>query len=167
MQRELLRHRHRRKLRRIIYGVVALLIIIFGILLFRSQRPMTRAKGQSAEIARKVAGVQKVNRFYTSELNRTYYTVLGTNNRNSQLYVIISKDDGKATVLNANKGINQSNAINQVKQTRQVKKILNAAPSLFNDQPVWIISYLNHANKLCYETLNYANGRSIQSITNI
>ncbi|MEJ6400609.1 cell wall elongation regulator TseB-like domain-containing protein [Nicoliella lavandulae] len=167
MQRELLRHQQRRKFRRIIYAIVALLIIIFCILIFRAQRPMSRAKGQSIDIAKKAAGIQNVNKFYMSALNRTYYTVQGTNNRNASLYVIINKDDGKTTVLKANQGISETDAINKVKQDGQAKKVLNAAPSIFNNKPVWIVSYLNHSNKLCYETLNYANGRSIQLISNV
>ncbi|MBW1605597.1 DUF5590 domain-containing protein [Lactobacillus sp. Sy-1] len=167
MQRELLRHQHRRKVRKISLGVLALLLVILCILLFRAQRPLSRAKSQSIALAEKTAGIQRVDKFYTSELNRTYYTVQGTNNRNASLYVIISKDDGKTTVLKANQGIAQADAINRVKSAGNPKKILNAAPSLFNNQPVWIVSYLNQSDKLCYYTLNYSNGKVIQTITNV
>ncbi|UQS86613.1 DUF5590 domain-containing protein [Nicoliella spurrieriana] len=167
MQRELLRHQHRRKARRIIISVVALLLIALCILIFRAQRPISRAREQSITIARRVAGIKNVDHFYTATLNQTYYTVQGTNDRNASLYVIINKDNGKTTALNVSRGISQANAIQRVKSAGQVKKVLNAGPSLFNNKPVWIVSYLNQSKELCYYTLDYYNGKVVQTIINV
>lgn len=52
-------------------------------------------------------------------------------------------------------------------KVEMLKKIIKAVPSIFNNKPVWIVSYFNNKNKLCYETLSYKNGKSLQLIANI
>ena len=148
-------------------GIIVLLILI-GVIItfFLSGRPMRQARNQSIATAENKRGLTQVNDFYSSDLNHVFYTVEGISHHRLT-YIIMNKRYQPLRSVRANKGINQSYVVNQVKLHDNPRKIINAAPTIFNGYVAWIVSYEGHNGKLNYQTFKYRNGRSIQSIKNL
>lgn len=148
-------------------GVIVLLILVGIIItLFLAGRPMRQAKNRSIVTAENERGLTQINDFYSSDLNHIFYTVKGIRHHRST-YIIMNKRYRPLRSVQANKGINQSYVISQVKLHDNPQKIINAAPTIFNGYVAWIVSYESHNGKLNYRTFKYRNGRSIQSIKNL
>ncbi|WP_220752082.1 cell wall elongation regulator TseB-like domain-containing protein [Apilactobacillus xinyiensis] len=167
MRREFSRKRKSKKW--IKWSILVLIILIGFVIAFfvLADRPIKLAKKDAVSISKKYAKIKHVDDFYVSNLTNTYYTVAGTNNSGESVFVIISKNNGHVLVVNQKDGINKGLAINLVKRNGDVKKIIKASPSIFNDKPVWVVTYFNNKNKLCYETISYKNGKSLQLIANV
>ncbi|MCH5461444.1 DUF5590 domain-containing protein [Lactobacillus sp. LC28-10] len=146
--------------------VVVLLLVIFGGI-HHATSPVTKAKAQSVQIAKKYAGLKTTNGFYWTNLNQTYYTVAGKNNQNQSVYIIVPQKGGNVRVLQQSNGLTRNQALSRIWSKHNPKKVLSAALSVFNGKPAWVISYMNQKGQLCYETLNFKSGRVLQAIENI
>lgn len=167
MRREFSRKRKSKKWIKWLCLCVFLFVVATFAFFILADKPIKSVKKDAINISRKYANIKKVDDFYISNLTNTYYTVSGVNSDNESVFVIISKKNGHVLVVGQKDGINKNTAIALAKQSGDVKKIIKAVPSIFNNKPVWIVSYFNNKNKLCYETLSYKNGKSLQLIANI
>lgn len=149
-------------------GVIAVLLILVLVImiLFLAGRPMRQAKDQSITAAESRRGLTQVSNFYSSDLNRVFYTVKGIKHHRAT-YIIMNKRYRPLRTVRVNRGVNPAYAIDQVKLHDHPQKIINTAPAIFNSYIVWIVSYEGRNGKLNYRTFRYSNGRSIQSIKNL
>ncbi|GAW99653.1 cell wall elongation regulator TseB-like domain-containing protein [Secundilactobacillus mixtipabuli] len=151
----------------IILGIiVVLLLFIFGGI-HHATSPVTKAKAQSIQIAKKYAGLKTTDGFYWTNLNQTYYTVAGKNNQNQSVYIVVPQKGGNVVALQQSAGLSRDQALSRIWSKHNPKKVLSAALSVFNGHPAWVISYMNQKNHLCYETLSFKSGKVLQSIENI
>lgn len=161
---------HRRVSNRVwltVLGVILVLIVMFLWGVHHATSPVTKAKAQSIQIAKKYAGLKTSTGFYWTNLNATYYTVAGKNNHNQSVYIIVPQKGGNVRVLQQSSGLSRNQALSQIWSKHNPKKVLSAALSVFNNKPAWIISYMNQKGQLCYETLSFKSGKVLQSIENI
>ncbi|GAX02789.1 hypothetical protein IWT140_00387 [Secundilactobacillus pentosiphilus] len=160
------RHMSNRILLTILGIVVVLLLILFGGI-HHATSPVTKAKAQSVQIARKYAGLKTTDGFYWTNLDQTYYTVAGKNNHDQSVYIIVPQKGGNVRVLQQNKGMSRNQALGRIWAKHNPKKVISAALSVFNGRPAWVISYMNQKGQLCYETLSFKSGKVLQAIENI
>lgn len=166
--------RHRRvkkqsyvKISWIVIAVILIVCFSFFIILHTAERPMTIARGQTETIAKKYAGLQDVDSFYTSNLGKTYYSVSGVDNKNKSVYVIVAKKGGTVTVINANSGISEQRAKNVIQRQKHPAKMNGIGLTLIKSKPYWVVSYMNSKGNLCFTTISFKNGSIYRSIENI
>ncbi|WP_225427235.1 MULTISPECIES: DUF5590 domain-containing protein [Lentilactobacillus] len=128
---------------------------------------MRTARSQTVSMAKKYAGLTTVSSFYSSNLNKTYYSVAGTDNKGKKIYVIIAKKGGTITVVNQSSGLSVDAIRNVVQEKKSPKKINSISLTLIKGKPYWVVSYLNSSNNLCFATLNFKTGNVYRSINNI
>lgn len=152
---------------RVLLGVivVAIVLVIWGI--HHATQPLVQAQTQSETLAKKYAGLKTTTGFYWTNLDKTYYTVAGTNKQNQPVYVIVPQKGGQLRVLKQTSGLSRNAVLSRVWRRENPKKVLQAALSVFNNQPAWTVNYVNQKGKLCYETLSFKTGKMLQSIQNI
>lgn len=166
MQRQRNKNRHLHPVR--ITIAVVVLVFLFGWIVYATgNHPKKAAQAQATSLARKYAHLTHVNDFYTYNREKTYYTVAGTNQKNQKEYVIVAQKGGRIRVLKQSAGISKNAALSQTWQQRKPKKVLKIALGVFNDKPVWEVTYINQKGNLCYDLLNYKNGHVIQKISNL
>ncbi|GLB46842.1 hypothetical protein WR164_08210 [Philodulcilactobacillus myokoensis] len=167
MEREILRKKHNRFILNMILLIVLVILIGVFIIFHQSQSPFRQIRGEASGIAKRDAGVQKVDNFYISNLNQTYYTVGGTNEKNQHLLVVIAKNGGKVTVLNQKDGLSIDQVKNIITKRDHPQKFFNISPAIYNNQPVWSVGYLNQNKQLCYCKVQFKNGKILQLINNV
>lgn len=161
---------HKRTGRRVLIGfLIAIVVVIIALIwgVHHATKPITQAKAQSVKIAEKYAGLKTTSGFYWTNLNRTYYTVAGTNKQNQPVYIIVPQKGGHVRVLQQKSGESRNQVLSQVWSKHNPKKVLQASLSVFNGSPAWIVSYMNQKGQLCYETFIFKTGKVLQLIENI
>ncbi|PAK87143.1 hypothetical protein B8W96_10800 [Lentilactobacillus parakefiri] len=166
--------RHRRvkkqsyvKISWIVISIILILCFSFFIILHTAERPMTIARGQTETIAKKYAGLKKVDSFYTSNLGKTYYSVSGVDRKNQSVYVIVAKKGGTVNVINSSSGISEQQAKNVIQRQKHPAKLNGIGLTLISNRPYWVVSYMNSKNRLCFTTISFKNGTIYKSIENI
>lgn len=146
--------------------VILVVLISAGVMINKATKPLSQARVHAETVAKDSGHLTSTQDFYWTNLNTTYYTVLGQNKAKQKVYVIVPKTGKKVTVLKQTDGISRNTVLQQVWK-RNPKKVLSAALSIFNGKPAWQVSYLNQSGKLCYLTYQYSNGKVLQQIANI
>lgn len=152
---------------RIILGLFVVLIATGCWGVYHAVSPIVSAQTQAEKLATKYAGLKTKTGFYWTNLNQTYYTVAGTDSQKRAVYVIVPKKGGQLRVLPKKDGVSRNAILRQIWREKKPKKVLQAALGIFNDKPAWYINYLNQKNQLCYETVSFETGKTLQSIANI
>ncbi|ANZ63781.1 hypothetical protein AYR62_06540 [Secundilactobacillus paracollinoides] len=160
----------RRRGRRVLSSILVIIVIlIIGTLwgYHHATAPINKVRSQSISMAEKYAGLKKESAFYWTNLNKTYYTVAGTNKQNKAIYVLVPQKGAQLRVMQQSDGLTRNQVLSKVWSQRNPKKVLSAALSVFNGKSAWIVSYMNKKGQLCYETLSFKSGKLLQLIENI
>lgn len=168
----MLRKQHVREQRSFQFKIGALIgviILLFSIIIIfhQAKKPMSSARKETITIAKKYAGLETPERFYSSNLGKTYYTISGENKKGEKKYVMVAKSNGNVTILNQSKGITANQAKDTVLNQNQPKKVLNVGLTISDNQPFWCVSYVNKQDKLCFASLTYKTGKIQKVISNI
>lgn len=146
--------------------IILLIIMMIGLLLW-ARLPISTAKSQATDLAEKKAGITKVDRFYMSDLNRTYYTIQGTNKEKQNVLAIIEKKTGNINIVKTSDGISSDKAKNITNAKQSIGKLISVAPTMFNGKPAWAVSYFNNKNGLTYFVVDFKTGKIIRFIDNV
>ncbi|MBM6754654.1 DUF5590 domain-containing protein [Lactobacillus alvi] len=146
--------------------LLVVILVTWGTFALATQ-PMRSAQHQAIRLAKRYAGLKTTNGFYTYNRDHTYYTVSGENRQGQAVLVIVPQKGGKLRVVKQSNGLTKQEAIAKVRSENKVKKVLRAAPGVFNDHVVWEVSYRNANGSLCYDLLNFTSGKYVQRINNL
>lgn len=146
--------------------IIVIIILLVGLFFHLAKRPQLVERHQTIQYAQKYAGLHNVNNYYYSNLNDTYYSVGGLNKFNQYSYAIMSKNHDDIQVITQKNGISPEKA-DRIAKTKGSTKILNTALSLTDKKPVWVVTSINKNNSLNYVTINFKDGKIIQTLKNI
>lgn len=147
--------------------VLVLLALVGWGTYYVANQPMKSAKAQAISLAKKYTTLKSPGRFYVYNREQTYYTVSGKNAKNQSILVIIAQKGGHVQVVKQKNGLTRQEAIAKVQSAHQVKKVIKAAPGIFNDHVVWEVTYRNAKGALCYDLINFKTGKTVQQINNL
>lgn len=148
--------------------IVILILLAIGVtFFFISNQPRAAARRQAVSIAKKYAKLKDPGQFYIYNRESTYYTIVGKNNKNQNILVIVPQHSGDIRVLKQSSGLTAKEAMAVVKKSKKPSKILKAAPGVFNNKVVWEVTYQNSKGNLCYDLINFKSGKIIQEINNL
>ncbi|KRM22238.1 peptidase propeptide and ypeb domain-containing protein [Latilactobacillus graminis DSM 20719] len=145
-------------------------MVIIGSMWFiyhQARNPAATAETRAINIAQKYAKLQHPDGFYTYHRNATYYTVSGKDVDNHGIFVLINEKGNHATVYRQSSGISKNDALEKTWSTKKPQKVLNINFGLYQSKPVWEIVYRSVKGRLCYLTLDFKTGNTIQLIENI
>lgn len=168
-RRDVQRKADRSRVSRIIRWILIVIVVVLlaaWLTIAIANHPKNVARRQATTIARKYGGLKSRTGFYIYNREKTYYTVSGKNAKGQNIFVIVSQKGGDVRVVKAASGITSSQAINKVK-LRHPKKVLKAAPGIFNGKVVWEVTYVNRQGSLCYDLINFKTGKYVQQIDNL
>ncbi|ANK59528.1 DUF5590 domain-containing protein [Loigolactobacillus backii] len=152
------------------YALIGLLVVILlsGFLVFHeANKPVATAQDEAVGLAKKYAHLKTVDHFYWFNRQKSYFTVAGTTQDNTRVYVIIAQKGGKIRVIHQADGLSRNAALKQVWQKRSPKKVYNINLGLYQGQPAWEVSYREKNGQLGYETLAFKNGKQLKLVENL
>lgn len=148
--------------------LVILLILLVGWLAYAvSNQPRSAAKRQATQMAEKYAHLQDPKKFYIYNRESTFYTVTGKNRQGQAILVIVPQKGGHLRVLKQRDGLTAQRVRAMTKAKRHPAKIMKVALGVFNDKPVWEVTYRNRKGQLCYDLINFKSGKYVQEINNL
>lgn len=166
VQRQQSRGAVRRTVRNTIVGGLLVLLIVISIYAI-ANHPRAVAKRQATTLAERYAHLNHPNGFYIYNREQTYYTVTGKNAQGQAILVIVPQRGGALQVLKQADGLTAAQARTQVQANHPVRRVLKVALGVFNDRPVWEVTYLNRQGNLCYDLLSFQSGKTVQQIDNL
>ena len=148
--------------------MIVLAVVILGLLVFAiSNHPRAAAKRQSVQLARQYGGLRSTSDFYIYNRDATYYTVAGKNASGKKILVIVPQKGGKMRILKQANGLSASQVRQQTRQDKHPSRILKVAMGVFNNKPVWEVTYRNHQGQLCYDLISFKTGKYVSQINNL
>lgn len=166
VQREQSRGSAMKRLRNILLAI--LFILLIGWITYAvSNQPRHAAKRQATQMAEKYAHLQDPQHFYIFNRESTFYTVTGKNQQGQAIMVIVPQKGGNIRVVKQSSGLTAQQVEKMTKENRHPSEIMKVAPGVFNDKTVWEVTYRNQKGKLCYDLINFKNGKYVQEINNL
>ncbi|MGX7025983.1 cell wall elongation regulator TseB-like domain-containing protein [Vagococcus hydrophili] len=159
--------RKRNRQLKIITVSLILFLVLIGIILFQSSSPMRKAKGQAIKISEEVANITEVKDFYWFTRDKTYFTVVGLNDKNEAKIVLLPQDGSEALVMNEKDGINADDAIQVVLDTKETKKIKKVSLGMYDKKPVWEVVATAKDNSLTYYLVDFKEGKITNKMTDL
>ncbi|MGM0124939.1 hypothetical protein IGI37_002333 [Enterococcus sp. AZ194] len=151
----------------IFISVIAILltvIVLTSIFYIRSNRPMAQAKAEAVEIAEKYAHVKTVDKFYWFTRKETYFSVLGNDDKNQAVAVIISKSGDTVKVVNQKDGLSEQQAEQVVLSEHPGESVLKRNLGLYEKEPAWEIVTKNGQDELAYYLISFSDGKELNVI---
>ena len=98
--------------------------------------PYRVARSNSIELARKYAGVSKVDSFGIYNGDKTYYSLLGETDREKKKSVLIEKGSDKIFVYELSEGTSKKQA-EKIAKKNGADAIDKVTFGYLNDRPIW------------------------------
>ncbi|MGX6977711.1 cell wall elongation regulator TseB-like domain-containing protein [Vagococcus elongatus] len=144
----------------IVLGLCLLFTTVFYI---RSVRPMKQAEKQALAFAEDYVTFDHVSDFYWFNREETYFTLVGTTDKDKDVIAIISQTGDKITILNQKDGITRDQALATVQADYGPINVLKITLGKYQDVPVWEVVTENDNDSLNYYLIDFATG-SVKSI---
>lgn len=152
----------------IILSVVLFVIVSFFLIFLRANQPKIVAESQTASIAKVTVGMEDVKKFYCFNRKETYYSVLGIDNKNQEVYVLVSNRSGKVTILPKNKGLDEKQAYSLIlKKEKNLEKISSTNIGIYDSKPVWEVVAKSTESSYRYYLLDFETGKIVNKTDTI
>ncbi|MDT2849539.1 DUF5590 domain-containing protein [Vagococcus carniphilus] len=160
-------NRKRNQQLKIFGSILILTIVLVGVVLFQSASPMRKAKSQAVKISKNVAGISDVQDFYWFTRDKTYFTVVGTDNKNIEKIVFLPQDGSEAVIMNQKDGITNDEAIKKVLDMKKTKKINKVSLGIYKEKPVWEVVANSIESGLNYYLVDFQSGEIVNEINQV
>lgn len=158
--------------KRLVIGLLTGIVILLAIILFssifyiRSSRPMRQAEKEATELARQYANIETVDDFYWFTREKTYFSIVGKDNKNQSLIVVVPKSGEQVTVFNQADGITENDAKEVVQSNYPDDNIRKINFGMFEDKPVWEVMTAG-AQGNNYYLIDFKKGNELKAVQNI
>lgn len=149
--------------------LVTMLLLILGVtaILTRSLSPYNQAQAETTELATRRANLAEAEDFYWFNGDETFFTVTGTDTEGTPIIVIVQQDGGAIEVINQADAITAYEAIEKTIHRETPQSILEARIGMYNDAPIWEVSFKQENGSLGYSIYSLTSGEWIRTIKNI
>ena len=165
VQRAQTRWSRAKTIRNVLIVIIVVVLLLWGGFAI-ANHPKKVAEKQAVSLAKKYGHLKSTSAFYIYNRDQTYYTVAGKNKKKQKLLVLVSQK-GNIRVEKQADGLTAAEAKAKVRADEKPKKILKVALGVFNDKVVWEVTYRNQKGNLCYDLINFKNGKYVQQINNL
>ncbi len=148
----------------IICGVIlALIIFVSSIVYTRVSRPVRQAKAEATQIAQRAANIETVENFYWFTRDETYFSIVGLDNKEEEMIVIIPQSGNKITILQQSEGLTENEARRMVKKNHPEEAVKKANLGVVDEKIVWEVMTENDAG-IMYYLIDFKEGQEIDAL---
>lgn len=149
--------------------IIVMLLFILGVttVITRSLSPYNQARAETTELAQRRANLAEADEFYWFNGDETFFTVTGTDNEGTPIIVIVQQANGAIEVINQAEAIPAQEAIEKTRAREEPKKILETRIGMYNDSPVWEVSFKQENGNVGYSVYSLTSGKWVRTIKNI
>lgn len=157
----------RRKSVFLLVGSFLVLFFVAARVFYVSQEPILKAKKEAVALVKDQVQFSKITDFYWFNTSQTYYSIAGSDQNGTPVYVIVSPDTEESLILQQASVVNEDEARSITMQDKQPKKVLAARLGMIDSEPVWEVHYLNQENRNGYYYLSAKSGQWLKDIENL
>lgn len=130
---------------------------------------MRQARQEAVEIAEEYANIDTVDDFYWFTREETYFTVMGKDENDRALAVIIPKSGDKVRVEEQSEGLSEQEAKQAVLQEHEDETIEKASLGIVDNDPVWevVTTDENDDEGSNYYLLQFQDGEEVKNLRDI
>lgn len=153
-----------------IWIITIAVIIVIGLYVrvyLKAVDPLDLAEKKAVAIAKEKTDLNITEDFHLYHGTETIYVIEGRNSKNESIIVWIPEKSGKPTVIHANKGLSEQEAINRLYEDGNPKEILAVRLGMENEFPLWEIYYLSDNNLINYYYVHFETGERLKQIENL
>ena len=149
--------------------IVIMLLFILGVttVITRSLSPYNQARAETTELAQRRANLAEADEFYWFNGDETFFTITGTDNEGTPIIVIVQQANGEIEVINQAEAISVQKVIEQTNSREEPQKILETRIGMYNDNPVWEVSFKQVNGNIGYAIYSLTSGEWVRTIKNI
>lgn len=144
-----------------------LLILAVTTLITRSLSPFHQAEAETIELASRRADLVDAENFYWYNGEESFFTVTGKNSQGTPIFVIVQQDGGAIEVVEQESAMTEYEAISQTIDRESPEKILETRIGMYNDTPIWEISFRQENGNIGYAMYSLTSGEWVRTIKNI
>lgn len=130
-------------------------------------KPVNTAEEKAVLIAKKKTDLVEVEDFHLYHGKETIYVIEWKNKKDENIIIWIPEKEGKVMVRKANKGLSERDAINNLTEGSNPKKILSVRLGMEKGFPLWEIYYLSDNNLINYYYVHFETGERLKQIENL
>lgn len=140
------------------------MIVTFSLI----QQPVNQAQAETIRIVQVDDSVSDLGRFYwLTTTEETYFTIDYRNDQGDHKYAIVARDGGDVSYFPYQDLISEEDALSITLADHDPAQSLQARLGLWQDEPVWEVSFMDEEGLLNYYYLDAFNGQDIQLISDI
>ena len=149
--------------------IVIMLLFILGVttVITRSLSPYNQARAETTELAQRRANLAEADEFYWFNGDETFFTITGTDNEGTPIIVIVQQANGEIEVINQAEAISVQKVIELTNSREEPQKILETRIGMYNDNPVWEVSFKQVNGNIGYAIYSLTSGEWVRTIKNI
>jgi len=152
----------------IILAGFLIIVGISGCVYANAMEPIKNAKDIAQKRAKSETDIQTIDEFYLYQGSRTYYVVIGKNNKKENTVAWIPENKKEnITVKKLSEGITEQEAVNKLIEDKKPKEILGVRLGMEKKLPVWELSYLDDDSHLNYYYIHFNTGKWWRNIENL
>ena len=111
--------------------------------------------------------MKEVDQFYWFNRQASSFSLVGTDDKENKIVVIIPKSGEKVSVFKQSDGLTEEAARQLVAEKHPEETIQKATLGLFKEQAAWEIMTKDASGELHYYLLGFKDGKEINAINNI
>lgn len=134
------------------------------IIIVQSNAPMHRAKKQATQIAKDIAKIERTDEFYWFTRDKTYFTVIGQDDKNQTKVVFIPQDGSEAVIIDQKNGVTDSTAIQEVLDTNETTRIKKISLGMIDNKAVWEVVAESKSHTLNYYLVDFKEGHIVETL---
>lgn len=161
---------YQKKVNAVLISIVVVLltaVVITSIILIRSIQPARQAKREAIEIAQQYARMDTVDKFYWFSWEKSYFSVLGTDQDGKKIAAIIPQSGEDVKIINQDDGYDEKEIRTIIKQDYEDPKVKKANLGMYEDEVVWEIITEADNGHLTYYLLSFETGEELKAVSNI
>lgn len=149
--------------------LVIILIVVINVygVLGRSVQPINKANREYSALVVNAKKLTKVEHFYWSSRDQTYYTFIGKNQRHQETGVIVEKQSKKMVTIAMKDGLSYDAVKQLIVNKYAPKKITNIGMGIYKKVPVWEVKFIDQDDNLNFITVQFENGKIVRTINNL
>lgn len=167
-------HRRRHRGTKWLYAIL-ILFIIFGLIwaFFDSAMgPVIKAQDKYEALVVNDKKLKSVDSFYhLSRDGVTFYSLIGKNPKNEASAVIYSTSNNRltnhATTVDMQGKMTSGAVRRQVESEYHPKQITSLGMALYQDVPVWDVTFIDKSGNMNFITYQISNGQEVRTIQNL
>lgn len=149
-------------------AIIVILLIVFMGIFMMSQQSINQAQAETEQLVALDHPIKQVNKFYwLTTPEETFFSLDFTDQEGEGRYAIVAQEGGDVVYYKHNEIISENDAKGLTLNYTESKDIIQARLGMYNNKPVWEVTFTNEDDAMNYYYIDAQTGEWIQTIANL